>query len=162
MKPGPRKTPTTLQNLRGNPGKRAKNKREAIPKAGLPTAPDELSDEAKRVWADLGAKLEMQKLITPLDAMPFAILCEAYAMWRHLIAEARGDGPIVKMNGQLVPNPYLAEAKKQGEIVRKLMGEFGLSPASRARVEAGGSDAEVVDPLSELIGEAESASMRIA
>lgn len=132
---GPAPKPTALKKLEGNPGKRKLNKAEPEPKGKLPTAPAALSPEAKRVWARLGKQLLELGLMTAVDGPIFALLCESYAAWTDCIKLGRQHGPVVKIAGELRPNPYLQRADREAEKVRKLAAEFGLSPASRSRLQ---------------------------
>jgi P27 family predicted phage terminase small subunit len=155
---GRKPNPARLNRLLG---KKAKGKSHVPPSAPyLPAPPDHLSEAAKEVWQTLGSQLLEARLVTALDEPAFALLCEAYAAWADLITKARTDGPIVKMNGQLVPNPYLARADKESEKVRKLLPEFGLSPSSRTRLDAGpAEDAEEREFMTYLANRNEAASL---
>ncbi len=134
MKPGPPPKPTALKKLEGNAGKRKLNASEPKPKAQLPRCPVQLSPNAKTTWKRLGDKLLKSGLIAELDEAAFAVLCESYAAYLDLLKRARADGPIVNIGGQAVPNPYLSRADREAEKVRKLLGEFGMTPSSRSRI----------------------------
>ena len=79
---GPVPQPTVIKQLRGNPGKRALPKGEPKPAAGrLPSAPRWLSDEAKREWKRLAPRLHAVGLLTEVDGLALAMLCEAFAQY---------------------------------------------------------------------------------
>lgn len=126
---GPAPKPTAVRRAEGTVGRGAsgRNKREPKPEVRIPTPPDELSDDAQDVWRRLGRHLAAQGLITALDEAAFAALCDAYAAFLRCI---------VKVHGQLVPNPDRKAAAGEFDKFRKLLPEFGLTPASRTRVEA--------------------------
>lgn len=139
---GPPPKPTAVRKAQGTLGRgaSARNKREAKPTTKLPAPPPQLSDDAREVWQRLGEQLLENGLMTSLDEPAFAALCDGYAAFLRLTEQARTlGGDIVKVNGQLVPNPARARADKEFEKVRKLLAEFGMSPASRSRVESSGS-----------------------
>jgi len=104
------------------------------PQPRLPKPPKELSKPARKIWKRLGAQLQTLNLVAEIDEAALAILCQAYATWLELIALAAKDGPIVRVNNQPVPNPYAVRADKSAEIVRRMLAEFGGSPASRTRL----------------------------
>lgn len=133
-KRGPAPKPTALKRLNGNPGHRPLNDDDLTVPASVPEAPENLCPAARDVWYRLGAKLASHGLITDLDEAAFAVLCESYAAYLELIVLARKDGPLVMVNGQPVPNPYLCRSDKEAAKVQKLLAEFGLTPSSRARL----------------------------
>lgn len=90
---GPKRTPTSLNKLRGNPGKRAQNHNEPQPELGA-QCPAWLHPEAKREWKRLRAELERLDLLTVVDQAAMAAYCQAYARWfdaERAIAEAAAD-----------------------------------------------------------------------
>ena len=52
---GRKPTPTTLKELKGNPGRRPLNEAEPKPAARLPSPPAHLSRSARREWRRAGA-----------------------------------------------------------------------------------------------------------
>jgi P27 family predicted phage terminase small subunit len=100
----------------------------------MPDCPAALCEAARAVWERLGPKFEAMGIMAEVDEAAFAILCEAYASWLALIELARGDGPIVKVNGQPVPNPYAVRADKEAEKIRRMLAEFGGTPSARSRL----------------------------
>lgn len=149
--PGPPKKPTALKILEGNPGHQKLNTHEPKPPVKVPPPPKHLGPEAKRVWRRIGPKFAALGVMAEVDEAAFAILCESYAAWCHLIEKAREHGPIVKMHGQMVPNPYLARADREAERVRKLLVEFGGSPAARARLAVDGAPSTPADDLEQFL-----------
>jgi P27 family predicted phage terminase small subunit len=132
--PGPPRKPTALKALEGFPGHQKKNPAEPKPAVKLPEPPDHLSDKAKDLWHRIGPKFAAMGVMAEVDELAFAMLCESYAAWADLIRRARKGRPIEKVHGQPVPNPYLVRADREAEKVRRLLAEFGGSPAARARL----------------------------
>jgi P27 family predicted phage terminase small subunit len=149
--PGPPKKPTALKLLEGNPGKQKLNAHEPKPPVKLPAVPKHLSADAKRLWRRIGPRFAAMGVVAEADELAFAILCESYAAWCHLIDKAREHGPIVKMNGQMVPNPYLTRADREAEKTRKLLAEFGGSPAARARLTVDGQPSTPADEVESFL-----------
>jgi P27 family predicted phage terminase small subunit len=149
--PGPPKKPTALKILEGNPGHQKLNTHEPTPPVKLPAPPKHLSTDAKKVWKRIGPKFAAMGVMSGVDEAAFSMLCESYAAWCDLIVKAREHGPIIKVNGQPVPNPYLTRADKEAEKVRKLLQEFGGSPAARARLTVNGNPNTLTDDLESFI-----------
>ncbi len=115
---GPAPTPTKLKILRGNPGKRAINRAEPVPPPGEVQAPDFVVSDptALEFWTwVVGAS--PAGLLTPLDRAGLALAAQTWSLWRAALRD--GQGP---------------QAAKLGHQLRALLGEFGLTPASRSRV----------------------------
>jgi P27 family predicted phage terminase small subunit len=145
MTAGRRPKPTRLKLITGNPGKRPLNRNEPNPKRIIPACPDFLQGEARKTWHKVSKKLFRIGLLTEIDDMALAILCESWAEYLDASAKLRETGLLVKSpNGQPMMNPYLAIANQAIKKVRALLVEFGMSPSSRSRISAagGGQDSE--------------------
>ena len=73
---GRKPIPTELKIIRGNPGKRPLNDREAMPKVKLPPVPSYLNKRAKAEWRRMGKRLFDAGLMTELDET------ERFMVWR--------------------------------------------------------------------------------
>lgn len=112
---GPAPTPTALKILKGNPGRRPLNTREAAPELGMPAMPARLRPEAQVVWKELAPILMACGLLTKADGRAFALVCDALADYdEDRGAGKRGDTSFTKL--------------------RQMLPEFGLTPASRSRI----------------------------
>jgi len=137
---------TYLKVLEGNPGKRPLNKNEPKPRPAVPYCPSHLSKEAKKEWHRIVPELAAVGLITRIDRAALAMYCEAWGRWLEAEEALRKYGVMVKSpSGFPMQSPYLAVANKSMEQMRGLLTEFGMSPASRARIsvqEPSDADAE--------------------
>lgn len=132
---GRKPKPTALKVLAGNPGKRPLNRAEPKPTLAMPECPEELSPAAKTEWARMVQELAPLKMLTALDRAALAAYCEAYALWLEAIAAIRKYGTMVKSpSGYPMQSPYVAIANRQAEIMMRIAGEFGFTPASRSRI----------------------------
>ena len=150
-KRGPAKTPSNIVDMRGNPGKRGINKREPkFTKFNVDVGcPAWVSRLGHLVWANLAKELEPLGLLTEADRLTFAMLCESYALWRREMAIVEKEGTVVQtFLKNSIQNPRLGIANKAGERFCKLASEFGLSPASRVRLEV-----KEIDPQGDLFGD---------
>jgi phage terminase small subunit len=94
---GRKPVPTKLKLLRGNPGKRAVNRREPAPKAAIevPTPPDFLNERAAQEWLYIARELVVLGLLTSIDHAGLAAYCDLYALHgRASAARRRRSGPI--------------------------------------------------------------------
>ena len=135
---GPPKTPTALNRLRGNPGKR-----KAIREAKPPQPPLEemgppawLDQMAKAEWRRLAPQLVRLGLLTVLDVTKFAAYCRWYARWR------KNEAQLLTMQTELVTlksgyaqqHPLVAMAKQAAEMMNRFGSQFGLSASDRASI----------------------------
>ena len=125
-----RPTPSALNQLRGNPGKRGGNKREPKPKQGIDTRPEWLNPEAKREWGRIVPELELIGLLTKVDRAVLAIYCE---LWGQFVDAVKAGKPL--------NTPAMAQ-------MRLYAVELGLTPAARVKlqVERGTLPPEEGDP----------------
>jgi len=106
---------------------------------GIPDAPEWLSDLAREAWQQIAPELAAARLLTPLDGAGLAVLC---TLWGHIVSAerdvtARGlTLTTVTAAGKrrTVPNPSVAVLSGSAGLLRSFLVEFGLSPASRARL----------------------------
>lgn len=133
---GRKPTPTRIKVLTGNPGKRPINRNEPRPEAVVPLCPVELSEKAKAEWDRLVSELSKLKLITNLDSIALATYCGAYGLWAEATEALQKYGTMVKSpSGYPMQSPYIAVANRQAEIMMRIASEFGLTPASRSKID---------------------------
>jgi len=137
--PGPPPIPTNLKVMRGNPGKRALNKREPKPTLADPACPEHLDPVAKQEWDRLLPILRTMRVLTEADGILLANLCSALATQYKAQTEMQKTGLLVRRGKPDAPwyqiSPLQSIINEQMQIVRGLCADFGLSPASRARVQ---------------------------
>ena len=127
--------PTRLKILTGNPGKRALNADEPMPKPTIPDCPPELGPVAQCEWQRLAGELSTLRILTNLDRAALAAYCGAYALWAEATQNIQKFGTMVKSpSGYPIQSPYVAIANRQAEILMRIASEFGFTPASRSRI----------------------------
>jgi len=134
---GRRPLPTNVLKMRGNPGRRPLNENEPQPRKGKPICPSHLDDEAKREWKRICNTLLDMGLLTTADRPALAAYCVAWSRWVAAEDMVRTTGLILKapQSGSLMHNPYLTIANTAMEQMRRMMVEFGLTPAARSKVQ---------------------------
>ena len=99
--------------------------------------------------------LEQMGLLTEMDMAAFAGYCQAYARWKEAEEFLTQHGSMVRTpNGYLQQVPQVSIAQQNLKIMQSFCSEFGLTPATRARIIAagGGSDDTFSDdPMEKLL-----------
>ncbi|HWA99392.1 MAG TPA: phage terminase small subunit P27 family, partial [Pirellulales bacterium] len=75
-------------------------------------------------------------LLTRIDRGTLAAYCVVYGRWTEAETKIKVDGLVVKVNGQIIPNPYLSVANAALKQMREFASEFGMTPSARTRVKA--------------------------
>jgi P27 family predicted phage terminase small subunit len=134
--PGRRPKPTALKELEGNPGKRPLNRSEPKP-TGIPSCPKHLDKGARAEWKRISAELIKLGLLTSVDRAALAAYCAAYSRWAEAELSVQKYGAVIKSpkSGYPIQNPYVGIANTAMDQMRKFMVEFGLTPASRSRLQ---------------------------
>lgn len=134
---GPRPQPKALSLLKGTYRKDrgAMNQPEPVPE--MPSCPPHLDDEAKKEWRRIGKILLVCGLLSKIDRAALAGYCQAWSDWVTAREHLKSEGLMTKrLTGHQQPSPWLSISNKALEQVRAFGAEFGLSPATRSRVEA--------------------------
>lgn len=152
---GPAPKPTAIRAMEGNPGHRPFNDREPIAIPCEPEMPKHLNREARREWRRLAPILLAMRVLTDADGIALANLCQAYGTLiaaQRLMNKASKEGRsglLTKTpNGYLVQSPLLAICNRQMLLINAQLREFGMTPASRTRVDAvDGNRTGGLDPI---------------
>jgi P27 family predicted phage terminase small subunit len=160
MTSGRKPTPTALKLVKGNPGKRALNKREAKTQPSKSSPPPFLNEDALAEWERVAGLLFTAGLMTELDRAVLAAYCQAYGRWaeaeRALARMAAKDEAnralmVKTVGGNAIQNPLVGIANKAKADMVKYAVEFGMTPSARAKV-AAGDPAAPADPAQEFFG----------
>lgn len=154
---GPPKTSPRLHLIRGNPSKRpVKDHKKTAKKdeKGLPKIPQHLGAQGKYWFRRMAEELNAEGIISQLDARALELLVEAYTEYRHHCETLDVEGYTYRtetQSGDVLIKAHPAAAMKADawKRIRAMLAEFGMSPASRAKVNIAGPDD--VDPLAELL-----------
>ena len=150
---GRRPKPTALKKLSGNPGKRPLNKREPQFRAGRPHCPRHLSKVARNEWHRIVGELHRVGLLTLADRAALAAYCQLYARWADAEDKIASEGiTLTTSNGNVIQHPAVGVANTALDGMRKYLVEFGLTPASRAKLQT--AEPEKEKSLEEMLREA--------
>lgn len=136
----------------GNPGKRASSKNEPDPTYLQDLTPPEwLSAQAREVWEQEAPKFRRARLLTEVDVLAFAALCQSAADYRRAVRRTGEDDVKAKYaedeegNVRAVGehlNPWAMVKSMSSKQMGMWLGKFGGTPQDRTRVE--------LNPQSEL------------
>ena len=150
---GRKPLPTALKELEGDRGKgrRPLNKDEPTPPQDNVKCPAWLMPEAKKEWKRLAPSLIAMGVLTEHDMEAFAGYCQAYARWREAEEFLSQHGTIFKTpSGYVQQVPQVSIAMQNLKIMQSFCTEFGLTPASRARLYANSGDSAASDDPSRI------------
>lgn len=136
---GPRSNkPKALRKLQGSRERaRHRDRVEPEPAAGRPPKRDGLSAVASQKWDDLVALLEGENRLTVSDGPWLEVTSIAYAEYRRWLELAeKSELTVTDDKGNEKPHPSQQQARLAWESYRKLLAEGGVTPISRARVNA--------------------------
>jgi len=129
--------------LQGTGRKARLNRNEPKPPPIAPEMPAWLAPEAKREWERVAPVLERLGLLTALDRAALAIYCQAWARYVDAEAQIAKDGALVPGHrGVMRKHPLLLVLNAAVATLKAFGAEFGMSPASRGRLDVGGADAD--------------------
>ena len=134
---GRRPKPAEVKRAAGNPGKRKLPPPDPSPVLEVASPPSWLSDGARRSWLELAPELVAKRILARSDLAAFAALCVVHARWRDAEEKLTASGIMVKASARSrarMPSPWLAIANRAFDQYRKLVVEFGSTPAARSRV----------------------------
>ena len=102
----------------------------------------------------MAPSLEAMGVLTQVDLTAFAGYCQAYARWREAEEFLTQHGSIFKTpSGYVQQVPQVSIAQQNLKIMQSFCAEFGLTPATRARIiAAGGKESDITDdPMEQIL-----------
>lgn len=139
---GRKKTPSVLNFLRGNPGKRAINHEEPKPDPLVVECPPELSDPVERAeWERTIVPAIRIGQITVAERALAIGHCVQWAVWRSQLEDAAKHPHVIAAgkNRYPMPNPARSMANATYQLLRQTDSDLGLTPTTRSRVQTKGA-----------------------
>ena len=132
----PRK-PTNLKLLQGTFRSDRAERHEPKPTIEIPAMPDHLSEEAQKEWHRITPELFKLGLVSKIDFSLIVMHCESWAIYLEAKRKRIESGLIIRTaQGNAIENPFLSVEKRMIDIMRSIAIEFGMSPASRTKIDA--------------------------
>lgn len=108
-----------------------------------PDPPAWLTPEARAEWDRVVPELQRLQLLTPLNGPVLAAYCETWSRYVDAAQTIQREGQVVTNGrGGPVRHPALVTLEKASTELRQLAAEFGLTPASEARLTTAKGDDE--------------------
>ncbi len=150
INPGRKPKPTNLHLLHGtyNPTRHGRDREGEIQPEPINKdieAPPTLSQSAKEHWHTIMASLSEANILANMDVDALALYCENWAQWAEANAHIEKYGMVIKSpkdNKTPVVSPYLSISLKTGDQLRRLLTEFGMTPASRVGLKGKNTEQE--------------------
>jgi len=153
---GRRRLPTEVKRLRGSRIRHDTDREPTWGGKGRPEMPPHVADDpyAVTAWQAVAATLETAKVLSPAHGPTLAVYAEAQADYRRKREEwaLMGRKSVIvqswvdiqgKNRTRIVDNPLVKQMRGQADLLLRLAGEFGLTPATASKVmtqDAGGED----------------------
>ena len=141
MPAGRRPKPTNILRFTGNPGKRPLNRREPQPvkPRRAPPAPAILGEKGKVEWRRMCKILLQMGLLSEADLTVLMAYCKCFEQWTEAVRDTETFGSVhLTSNGNMIQSPHVGIANTALSNMTRLAIEFGLTPASRSRVQVPG------------------------
>jgi P27 family predicted phage terminase small subunit len=101
----------------------------------VPSPPDELSDEEKRLFVDLAVGLAAQGRIAAVDGLALSMLVSAIVEFRSADADIKAKGMTAETDtGYEYLRPTVGVRSKASAKILAACRLFGMSPAARASI----------------------------
>lgn len=146
---GPAPEPSAIQKLKGNTARRPINDREPVPGQGAPRMPSQLDAAARREWRRLVPILQRMRVLTEADGTALANLCADCSLLMRAQAAFATTGLFVKnpKTEMVHQNPVLNVIRVTTDRVTRGLREFGLTPASRSKIQTAPLSTGMMDPI---------------
>jgi len=133
-KRGRKPVPTSIPKLRGSWRANTRGQEPRLT-TERPRRPKWLIGRARTEWELLVPELLRAGLLTKIDRMELALLCQRYADYLKARGIVTEEGPLIETtNGNWIQHPALGIMNKAWSDVINLGANFGLSPADRASI----------------------------
>ena len=131
----PRK-PTALKLLHGDFAKNPKRQNHAEPQveSAIPDCPKWITGEARAEWKRVCSELASMKVVTLPDRAALEAYCKIRERWRAALNQIAREGMTLDSESGSYENPATKIAARCEADIHKYLCQFGLTPASRSRV----------------------------
>lgn len=136
-----KRIPTEIKKQRGTLRADRVNPNEPKLTPSKPPIPSWLSDDGKGAFVELSNLLFDMSVLTEADTLSLTLLCDAYSEYKkakEIINELGATMQVTSREGNTksVVRPEVQIANQSFVRVFQLLKEFGLTPSSRAKVNA--------------------------
>lgn len=133
---GPAPKPTVIRRMEGNRSRRPYNENEPQPRVAQPKCPEHLDEDARKEWRRLVRILMRIRVLTEADGIALGNLCQAYSTMIRAQKKLNESGLMMKTpSGYVQQSPLIGIINSSMHTITALVREFGLTPASRTRIQ---------------------------
>ena len=136
-----KQVPTEIKKQRGTLRKDRLNPNEPVLPSVLPPIPSWLSEDGQKAFSELSTLLHDMSVLTQADEIALTLLCDAYSEYKkakEIVNKLGATIDIISREGNSKPTirPEVQIANQSFVRIFQLLKEFGLTPSSRAKVNA--------------------------
>ena len=136
-----KRLPTEIKKQRGTLRKDRINDNEPKLPSVIPPIPTWLSEDGQKAFSELSTLLHDMSVLTQADELALTLLCDAYSEYKRAKEVVNELGATMEVtsregNSKSVIRPEVQIANQSFVRVFQLLKEFGLTPSSRAKVNA--------------------------
>tara|TARA_R100001440_G_scaffold48017_1_gene67902 strand:- start:1427 stop:1900 length:474 start_codon:yes stop_codon:yes gene_type:complete len=136
-----KRLPTEIKKQRGTLRKDRLNPVEPNLPCSIPPIPTWLSEDGQKAFSELSNLLHDMSVLTQADELALTLLCDAYSEYKKAKEVVNSLGSTMEVtsregNTKSVIRPEVQIANQSFVRVFQLLKEFGLTPSSRAKVNA--------------------------
>ena len=131
----PRKPPA-LKILHGDFDKNPQRRNHAEPEmeSKSPSCPAWITGEARKEWKRVCDELLQMKVVTEPDRAALEAYCKIYARWRKALLQVEREGMTLDSEHGMYEHPASKIASRCEDQIHRYLCQFGMTPASRSRV----------------------------
>lgn len=134
---GPAPKPSEQKKLEGTYRKDRAARNEPKPKVMIPRAPEWLNVVALKEYKRVAKILVATRVLTEADSTALAAYAFQYDKWLEAEAMVKVEGAVLMSEkGGMYLNPWQGVANTAFKNMTVYLAQFGLTPASRTRIEA--------------------------
>jgi len=131
----PRK-PTALKILHGDFAKDPQRRNRAEPQvpSQIPNCPKWLTKDARDEWKRITNEIKAMNVVTLPDRAALEAYCVIHGRWREILRQIAREGLTLDSEHGAYENPASKIAARCEDQIHRYLCQFGLTPASRSRV----------------------------
>ena len=136
-----KRLPTAIKKQRGTLRADRTNPLEPKLPSIIPPTPTWLNEQGQKAFVELSTLLHDMSVLTQADSMALELLCDAYSEYKvakEVVNTLGATQDVVSREGHVksIMRPEVQIANQSFVRVFQMLKEFGLTPSSRAKVNA--------------------------